>query len=370
MRELRDLVARARTLATEGGRAVVATIVRVEGSSYRREGARMLLETDGEMTGVLSGGCLERDLAARAAQVAADGRPRLEIYDLLAEEEAIWGLGLGCAGRVTLLLERLPEPRAMAALEALAESFERRREVRLATVLAIEGDLPLALGDRIEGSSAPAGDPAAGALVARLAALPAGTRCHQRIELAAGALEALLEAVPPPPELLLIGAGRDLPPLARLGHQLGWEVRVIDPRPTPAAAARFTGVADYRAARPRGLAAAAELGARTAAVLATHAYLDDLAFLPELLASPAPYLALLGPIHRRERLLADLARQSAADAASARRRLRSPAGLDLGATSPEEIALAIVAEAQAALAGRGAAPLSARAASDAAGAGS
>jgi xanthine dehydrogenase accessory factor len=107
MRELREILARARALSAAGSPAALATIVAVEGSSYRREGARLLLEPDGEATGVLSGGCLERDLARAAAEVVAGGAARTLVYDLTADDEAIYGLGLGCAGRVTLLVEPL-----------------------------------------------------------------------------------------------------------------------------------------------------------------------------------------------------------------------------------------------------------------------
>ncbi len=107
MKEMRQILSRARELRQRGESAVLATVVAVEGSAYRREGARMLIESDGRLTGVLSGGCLENDLAERAAAVLASGNPALATYDLRAPDEILWGLGLGCGGKITLLLQPL-----------------------------------------------------------------------------------------------------------------------------------------------------------------------------------------------------------------------------------------------------------------------
>ena len=302
MKEIRQILARAAQLRRRGEVAVLATVVGVEGSAYRREGARMLIERDGELTGILSGGCLERDLAGRAAEVLASGDAALATYDLRAPDEVLWGLGLGCGGKVTLLLEPLPGAAADASPLDPFEQVERERT-------------PLEVVTRF-----------AGEVVLR-------------------------ERLAPPIRLLLAGAGRDAVPLARLAAELGWETIVLDARPTATATARFAGLARCAGVAPRELATAVAIDPWTAAVVMTHNYLDDLAWLAALLPTAAPYVGLLGPAARRDRLLADLAEQGLVLDGTTRARLHSPAGLDLGGRSPELVALSIVAEIQAAMSG-------------------
>ena len=306
---MRQILERARELRQRSEPAVLATVVAVEGSAYRREGARMLIEGDGALTGILSGGCLERDLAARAAAVLASGSPELAVYDLRSPDEMLWGLGLGCGGRVTLLLERLPVD---LEVPSPLEPFERLARDRTAVEVV--------------------------------------TRFGERV--------LLRERVKPAIALVLAGAGRDAVPLAHLAGELGWETVVLDSRPTDAATLRFAGLARYVGIAPREVAAQVKIDPFTAAVVMTHNYLDDLAWLAALLPTPAPYVGLLGPAERRDRLLADLAMQGLALDETMRQRLHGPAGLDLGGRAPEQIALAIVAEVQAVLTGAGGALLS------------
>ncbi len=170
----------------------------------------------------------------------------------------------------------------------------------------------------------------------------------------------LREPVVPPTRLVLAGAGRDAVPLARFADELGWETIVLDARPTAAAHERFAGLARVAPVGPRDFATAVAIDTYTAAVVLTHNYLDDLAWLAALLPSAAPYVGLLGPATRRDRLLADLAMQGRALDEALRSRLHGPAGLDLGGRAPEQVALSIVAEIQAAMTGASATELSRR----------
>lgn len=352
MRDWVDLAARLAELPA-GAPAVLATVVRVEGSSYRREGARLLVEPDGRLTGVLSGGCLERDVGEQAAAALAAGAARVVRYDLTPDEEAIWGFGTGCAGKVDLLLEPLDAALRERWHRRFARLLERRAELALVTVWAASGVATPRPGDsaEIDGDAAP--DWARHALEN----LPAGSSRPVRVESDGRTIEVLAERLLPPVHLLVVGAERDAPAMVRLAGELGWAATVVDPRPTDAAAGRFLGLARYVSPTPAALAAEVELSARTAAVLATHRYLDDLAYLEPLAAAGVGYLALLGPVRRRERLLADFARRRPELAGALATRLHGPAGLDLGGRAPAEVALAVVAEAQAALHGRGARPL-------------
>jgi len=403
MRETRELLTRLRELRAAGAPAAVATIVAVDGSAYRREGARMLIEPDNRLTGVLSGGCVERELLAPAREVLASGAPRAIVFDLSADEEAIWGFGLGCSGTLTLLLEPLTAAVCAEPLtRALAESIDRRLAVRLTTRLRVHDARRVDLERHLEriddadsferqeattsiegkdkGQSTTTPEPSAAELGPPLPlhwkslahpaeALPIAettpTQAGNEKEGKEGSFSAapageveLVETIVPPAHLVLIGAERDVVPLVDLAHGLGWQATVVDARPTPAAAARVAGRARYVGAPPRRLADEVTLDRRTAVLVATHRYLDDLAYLGELADAPLGYLGLLGPTKRRERLLADLARQHPSSVAERATGLRGPAGLDLGGRSPHEVALAVVAEIQAALSGASARPLS------------
>ena len=380
MRDLADLLERLRGLsAADGGAgasAVLVTLVGTEGSSYRKPGARLLVEADGRLTGLLSGGCLEQDLLRLALETLAAGRARRIVYDLTGEEEVLWGFGTGCAGRLTLLLEPLDEELRRSTIAWLTTLLEERREIRAATLFAAEPDaegastadtrlgrlphppfteslLPLSLNRNV---------------LQALDDLCAGSAREMEWSRDGWRFRCLVESILPPPHLLVVGAGRDVPPLLRLAGELGWAATVVEPRPTDAAAARVAGLARYVGIAPAALAREVELSPRTAAVLATHRYLDDLAYLGELVGAPVAYLALLGPAARRERLLADLARQGRLASGAVADRVRGPAGLALGGRAPAEVALSIVAEIQSVLGGAhdgrapadGVPPLSAR----------
>lgn len=306
-------------LSASGLRGVLAHLVVVDGSHYRRPGARMVFGEDGSASGSISGGCLEAGLALECAAVLSQGCSRLVEYDLRGNDDVVWGTGLGCAGRVEILLSPLTET---GILEAVAKV-----EVggTLATVLDAgdfdRGEQALFSGRNLIGGSR------------RLAAaLSAGETLCQRV---------LVEAIEPPVRLLAAGTGPDVVPIVAAAEALGWDVRVFSPRPTRRAQDRFF---------PHPLHAAAEISAhassRAAAVVATHNYLDDFEILRDLLPTDAPYVGLVGARSRVERLTEDC-RDILAGVGDSR--IFGPAGLDIGADAPGEIALSIVAEIQAVL---------------------
>ncbi len=301
--------------------AVLATLVAVEGSSYRRPGARLLVRSDGSHLGSISGGCLEEDLKEHARRVLQTGRAETIVYDTTAENDLVWGVGLGCQGVVRVFLERIPAaaPRWAAVL---SEAIANRRTTEL--LIEHTGTTPR------------------GTILAQ--DLPATTEAD-----AAGVFR---ETVQPPPALAVFGAGDDVLPLARIARLLGWQVTVLDARGAYATAERFPAanrVVVAPAAEQAGRVASDD---RTFAVVMTHRYRDDLALLRTLLPTPVRYLGLLGPRKRTARLLAELARDGFDPTPEMLAKLHAPVGLDLGGTTPETVALAIVAEIQAHLAGR------------------
>ena len=324
MKELQAIV-NALTAAAAGD-AVLATLATVEGSSYRRPGARLLLTSDGRRLGSISGGCLEEDILVHAREVLASGCARTVVYDTTSENDLVWGVGLGCHGVVRVVVEKLPRHPVWAL--TLAENFGLRRPTRLAVTHAPPDSA--ALGTRLAAPEDPS--PAPGTLV-----------FHERIA--------------PPTSLVIFGAGDDAQPLARLAYELGWYVTVADPRAAFATRERFPSAHQLVVAPATELAARAVPDAASLAVVMTHHYVHDVPLLRDLLPLPLAYLGLLGPRKRTEKILADLAGEGFVTTPEMRARLHAPVGLDLGADAPEQVALAILAEMQAALAGRDARPL-------------
>jgi xanthine/CO dehydrogenase XdhC/CoxF family maturation factor len=365
--ELQRLRAAAARWDAAGQPHALATLVKVEGSAYRRPGARVVIGPDGSVTGILSGGCLEREIACRALRVLEAGPPTVVRFTAEAGEDP-FGFGAGCGGTVHVLLERVePESSSVRALGLLAEAAASGVPHALATVFRADGlraDETARLllagpGGIVRGN---VGDPALRDALAAAAArvLAEGRTAVLPLALAGGGAEALVEHVLPPVRLVVFGDGPDAGAVVRQGATVGWHVTVAGTRPARELRAAHPSAAEWvplvhaeRADRH------VRLSERTAAVVMTHNYVRDRMLLERLVRSPAPYVGVVGNRRRFADLLADLAREGA-PLDGARGRLFGPAGLDVGAETPEEIALAIVAEAQAVLAGRGGGPLRAR----------
>jgi xanthine dehydrogenase accessory factor len=343
VRELRNLIAAFDALGHSGS-AVLATVVEVEGSTYRRAGARALLLPEGDAVGLIGGGCLEGDLAERAREVRASGAAIRLRYDHRGEDDVIWGLGVGCAGRVDVLLQPVSRGRP-GPIDTLRESLGAPGARTLATVIAREGDAAPELGACVDLSRAE-----------RDALLERG---HARTRWRGGEahrIQIFEEIVAPPPEILVFGAGPDALPVVRLAAALGYTVRVVDPRPALARADRFAEAAEVLCCAPEEAGGKLAVTASCVALLMTHHYLHDLGFLRFLLGTPVPYVGVLGPKRRTDDLLRDL-RDDGGLPEDASERVHGPAGLDLGAEAPDEIALALLSEIQAARAGRRGGPL-------------
>ncbi len=337
---------------------VLATVVRVVGSSYGGVGARMLVRVDGTTVGLVSGGCLESDLAEHARRVHTTGRAEVIAYDTRADDDAVWGLGLGCNGLIEVLLQ----PLSVAGARETAALLDR----------ALRADAPRVLATVMRATDAP-GAPAVGAqaLVGDALAQAVGdwgsgdarreltshaerARAAGRRGLVAtlGGCDVAFECVIPATRLVVCGSGPDAVPVVRLATQLGWDVAVVDHRPIAhARPERFPGARVVECVDASRLADAVALTPRTAVVVMSHHFGRDAAYVGALLASEVAYVGVLGPRSRMDRMLAELAtRGIVADAMG--ERLYGPVGLDLGGDGPEAIALAIVAEVAAVTGGR------------------
>ncbi|MGY2293093.1 XdhC family protein [Pseudomonas sp. SDO528_S397] len=337
-------------LASTRASQVLATVVKVEGSAYRRPGARMLIGAQGLRIGTLSGGCLEAEVAKKADWLTADGQPCLQRYSSAEDDDDLDALeytfGLGCNGTVHVLLERLPDPDQYLPVQLLREVQASGQPAVLATVIGVSGPLPVLLAERFALDCNR--QPRTGSTV--LAGLPAlqqdlQTALHtrrtsvRRYALAGGELEVLVEYLAAPRRLVIFGAGHDALPLLQLATSQGWRVSVIDSRSHFARAERFPGadqVLNLAINTPVNLHALLD-GAAVAVM--THSYAQDLFWLQQALNGTPAYIGQLGPRYRTERLLAQIA-----PAPSRLAHLHYPMGLDLGGDGPEAVALAVLAE--------------------------
>jgi xanthine/CO dehydrogenase XdhC/CoxF family maturation factor len=364
MRDRQQIVDAFETLCKAGEASALATVVCVEGSSYRRPGARMLIAGDGRTWGTISGGCLERDVARRARLfIPEPTKPQIASYETDredgGEEEARPiadpGPSLGCGGRIEILIQRIThaDPGPLAALCAVVR--QRQRAV-LATIIRVGSDhddsvVPGTIVSRINGES-PQGridDPALNQFIQNRLHEPSPKdllfQLHRQSLSGGGWADVLLEWLAPSQSIAIFGDGHDVAPLVELAKTLGWHITIIGSRPLAALRRNFP-QADHLICSPENPAhAAAELPGDAAAVVMAHNFQRDTAALSELIKQNRPYIGVLGPRRRTMRLLASARCTGSED------NLYSPIGLNLGAENPEQVALAIVAEIQAVTAG-------------------
>lgn len=332
---------------------VLATVVRVTGSSYGGVGTRMVARVDGSTVGIVSGGCLESDLAEHAREVHVKRRPRVVTYDTRADDDTAWGLGLGCNGLIEVLLEPLTPVEAGAIGRLIEQALSARSPSALATVTVSSG------GD---------GTPAIGAHalfsgetvqttgdwgnrkvqeMARRDASDAMAEGRRGLVREYDGASIAFEVVRPAVRLVICGTGPDVVPLVIFGRQLGWNLTVIDHRPVvPEHEARFPGARLVECGEPERLPECVALDETTAAVVMSHHFARDTQYVRVLLASEAAYIGMLGPRARSERMLDAIGGDGSRPTDP---RLFAPIGLDIGGDGPEAIALSVVTEVSAVL---------------------
>ena len=321
MKEIAQILDLWASVSAAGEEAVLATVVKTQGSSYRLPGARLLLTKHGRRVGAISGGCLEDDVVKKAWWLTEKG-PVIKRYDTTPDNEiSSSGYGLGCSGIVHVLMERV-KPGHAETLELIKQVRASRKATTLAHVLKPDAEV--------------------------------GRRLYQPSEFQVEGREVFVETLTPAVRLLIFGAGDDAVPLTDTAHYLGWEVFVYDGRPHYARREKFPH-ADDVIVRIAG-APAPPVDDWTVAVLMSHSYSQDLEALQQLAHLPLPYLGILGPSKRTTQLLSDAGLERERMAA----KLHAPMGLDIGADGPEQVALAVIAQIQASLNGREGGPLSVR----------
>jgi xanthine dehydrogenase accessory factor len=303
-KETSEILARVVRLAETGSRAAIATVVRIEGSAYRRPGAKFLVEEEGPTAGSVSGGCLEGDVREVALEVMRSGEPRLLRYET-GDDESVFGLGLGCNGTVEIFVRSASGPSALETSREILELLRGDRRFAVSTVIR---------GER------------AGAVAV-----------HASGDAPSPSEEIFVESFTPPPTLLVFGGGDDAIPLAAYAADAGFRVTVVDHRPSARGPERFPPAVRVETRRPEEGTAGLPVGPRAFAVVKMHSFAHDREWSRRLLDAGVPYIGLLGPRARGRKILEQIG-------VEAGDRVFAPVGLDLGAEGPEQVAIAIVGE--------------------------
>jgi xanthine/CO dehydrogenase XdhC/CoxF family maturation factor len=325
---------------------VMVTVYETLGSTYSKAGHRMLIAENGDYAGLVSGGCLEGDLAERASRVLASGQAAPVTYDLRDEADDVWGLGVGCNGLIRVLLQPLLPRLDYEPFASLRMMAVGREALTIVTVVE-EPRVPSAVGAAIVISSRVAPQVIAGDRSVVSAALLAESvdcaraRSNGFYALDSGA-RVLIDRLRPLPRLLVLGAGLDAVPLVRMAVELGWSVAVGDHRPAYLARGDLDVAETVRLVDPRRLDQALDPAQFDAVLVMSHHLATDQLYLSQLADVPLRYVGVLGPRARRERLLNAIG----ANAGDLAERLKGPVGLDIGGGSQEAIALSVLAEMQ------------------------
>jgi xanthine dehydrogenase accessory factor len=345
MNETRAILDAFHSITQSGNRCALATIVSVSGSAYRRPGARMLISPTGQTFGGISGGCLDRDVIRRAHEVIQTNLPTLRAYD--STEDGDFAPAMGCAGVIQILIQPLSAADPGPLLQLQRVQSDRTRCICATIISSTVASIPIAqqvtpaLARRLPGF---------------LDDLDFALRCDLSLEktyaMEDGQISVFIEVMRPPQSLVIFGEGNDIVPLVQFAKQLGWHTTVV---PAASSASRFADADVVLPATTESPDGNVAIDSTTAAVIMTHNYPRDLRLLEMLVNSPARYIGILGPRRRTEKLLSEMSSHGLLSVGFSR--IHAPVGLDIGAETPSEIALAILAEIQSVLKDRPGTPL-------------
>jgi xanthine dehydrogenase accessory factor len=333
---------------------LVATVVRVQGSAYRRPGARMLLTQFRWISGSVSGGCLEDDIASKGWARTRDGEPVVVRYDSRSpvglNDDVRAAFGLGCDGVVDVMLERAGVPGKLDPLELADRCIRKQRRGAIVTVIRSEAP-GIRIGARVavidkhpvEGDQFDAAL-RAGMIADARAAIATGESCNRTYRSELGNVDVFVEAILPPPRVFIFGTGHDVVPLVSLVKSLGWDACICTDEVRVSVRQRFVGADEIITGSALELAARVDECDRAVAIVMGHNYDVDKANLGMLVGTHCRYIGVVGPRTRTQRMLAELGHGLYGDA-----RIHAPAGLEIGAQTPQEVALAIAADLQAVL---------------------
>jgi len=354
MKEISEILKAYSEAISEDKKTALATVVKVEGSSYRQPGARMLVTEDGSLTGAISGGCLEGDALRKALLSIHQKQNKLITYNTNNEDDAELGLQLGCNGIVHILFEYIDENTPNNPIQLLQQLQAERSPAIIGTLFSLKKQA------RQDGTilfyrenTAPLYqiDAAAELLTEAKNVLESKTATIKKID-KNSEVEALIEYIAPPVSLVIVGAGNDVQPLVKMVEILGWEITIAEGRATHATKKRFPKAKQILVGKSEQVFEDIKIDCQTYFVLITHNYKYDLAMLKLLLQTDCNYIGILGPKTKLNRMLEDLSDEGIKVTEEQLNRIYGPIGLDIGAETSEEIALSIIAEIKAMMSGK------------------
>lgn len=300
--------------------SVLATIVNTQGATYQKIGTMMLINQQGKCSGLLSGGCLEADIALHAANVLENGLTQVLHYDLSSDADLLWGLGLGCEGKIDILLMPLtPKNNHLGFADMLSQVLSGQSGYFFQKIAKNSSPQTWFCEDQYL----------------------AKNEKSITEQFSSNEVELIKIPVKPPLSLLICGAGPDAAPVVKFAHELGWQVSLWDHRRQSLAQVVFDEVHSKRKVRAEHTQAE-EFSKFQAAVVMTHNLENDQEYLAKLTQSNIEYIGVLGPAARRDKLLTNIG-LSYQQVSS---KVFGPIGLDIGGRSPQAIALSIVAQIQ------------------------
>lgn len=353
MKEINDIIKAYHKAKAEGKKTALATVVKVEGSSYRQPGARMLVTEDGGLTGAISGGCLEGDALKKALLAIHQEQNKLITYDTSNDEDSDFGVQLGCNGIVHILFEFI-DAHQSNVMDLLIRTTEERRDSVLTCLFSLERG-PKQIGTVLFHSQKitwpekkpfeSLGEEMQKVLEKRSSVVK--NVIHENVS-----YEALIEYIPPAVSLVIAGAGNDVKPLVEIASVMDWEITVAEGRLNYATERRFPLANNVMVIGAEDLTDHITVDEYTFIVLMTHNYQYDLTVLKNMLNCQNPYIGVLGPKSKLNRMISDLAKENVVVSQEQMERIYGPVGLDIGAETSEEIALSVVAEIKAVLEGK------------------
>ena len=333
-----------------GESMVLATVYETVGSTYSKAGHRILIAANGDYQGLVSGGCLEGDLAERARHVLAANEPQAVSFDMRDEADDLWGLGVGCNGLIRIFLQPLTARDGYEPFATLAQHLLTARPAVAATVISSNSgtDGPAAgttwVWDGRDREADPDADPNSLLVQGCRDAQLSGHAIYRTETDGTAVLYAPVKAIP---RLLVLGAGLDAVPVVNMAAELGWRVTVADHRPAYLEKGVFEAAERAQLIDPAAMSQKLQPAQFDAIIVMSHHLLTDQTYLEQLAGVEVGYLGVLGPRERRDRLLKALGESGA----QLRSQLMGPVGLDIGADDPESIALSLLAEMHTVLAG-------------------
>ncbi|CAN5451424.1 XdhC family protein [soil metagenome] len=355
MKELRSIVNTYKTIDFSKNKAAIATVVKVQGSSYRRAGARMIMTDDGRWTGAISGGCLEGDALRKARKAILNGAPSLVTYDTMEDKDAMsLGVGLGCNGIIDVLIEPVDQ-NVPNQINFLEEALNKEEPAVLATVYQAPEKWNHLMGQRwwlnnhgISGFES-LEESLRDKLVSDMKmALKKYSSFNVKYKVSTDDhIDVFIEFLPPRFHMILFGGGYDAIPVAKLAKEIGWKITVTDDCVVHIAPSRFPAADQVLFSNRDEVVQNLSINDFTAAVLISHNYKYDLAILKSLLKTEIQYIGILGPYKRFVKMQGELEKEGNKLEERDLKRIFSPIGLDIGAETPDEIAFSIISEIQA-----------------------